>query len=488
MTTQALAEPLLQAFSDFLAQRIGLFFPPGRWPDLQRGLARAAPAFGFPELEPCVRWLMRSELSRQQVEILASQLSVGETYFFREPGVFAALERDILPPLIAARRATGRSLRLWSAGCCSGEEPYSLAILLERLIPDLADWNVSILATDINPDFLAKARRGQYGEWSFRAAPAWLKTQCFETPAAGRYILAPRFRRLVQFEYLNLAEDAYPSVVNNTNGIDIILCRNVLMYFEASAAAAVARKLHRALVDGGCLIVSPTETSATVFPQFSTQPFPDAIIYRKTAPTSPTRPASPFDWPEAAALAAAPEPLPATPASATNHTRALATPTPETLYQMALAAYARGDYERVAALLTEPAGDDARALALLARASANQGRLTDASRWCEAAVAADKVDPGLRYLLASVLDEQGLAAPAVAALKQALYLDQDFILAHYALGNLYRRLEHPVLARRHFSHARQLLRQLPSGAALPDAEGLSAGRLAEIIDATGGLS
>lgn len=474
MTTPALAEPLLQAFSDFLAQRIGLFYPPPRWPDLLRGLARAAPAFGFPELEPCVRWLMRSELSRQQVEILASQLSVGETYFFREPGVFAALEKDILPPLIAARRATGRSLRLWSAACCTGEEPYSLAILLERLIPDLADWNVSILATDINPDFLAKAKRGHYSEWSFRAAPAWLKAQCFEPPAAGRYTLAPRFRRLVHFDYLNLAEDAYPSVINHTNGIDIILCRNVLMYFEASTAAAVARKLHRALVDGGCLIVSPTETSATVFPQFTTQHFPDAIVYRKSEPSSPVpAPSPPFAWPDAApalTLAAAPE------------------PPPETPYQTALAAYARGDYERVAALLAEPAGDDARALALLARASANQGRLTDASRWCEAAVAADKVDPGLRYLLASVLDEQGLAAPAVAALKQALYLDQDFILAHYALGNLYRRLEHPVLARRHFSHARQLLRQLPSGAALPDAEGLSAGRLAEIIDATGGLS
>lgn len=487
MTTPTLAEPLLQAFSEFLAQRIGLFFPPPRWPDLLRGLARAAPAFGFPELDPCVRWLMRSDLNRRQVEILASQLSVGETYFFREPGVFAALEKEILPPLIAARLAAGRSLRLWSAGCCTGEEPYSLAILLERLIPNLADWSVSILATDINPDFLAKAKRGHYGEWSFRAAPAWLKAQCFETPVAGRYVLAPRLRRLVHFDYLNLAEDAYPSVVNHTNDIDIVLCRNVLMYFEASGAAAVARKLHHALVEDGCLIVSPSETSATVFPQFTTQPLPDAIVYRKTA-TPSSLPAPPCVWPDATS-AAAPEPLPETPPSAPNHTRAPATPPSETPYQTALAAYAQGDYERVAALLADAAGgDDAHALALLARASANQGRLADASRWCEAAVAANKVDPGLRYLLASVLDEQGLAAPAVAALKQALYLDQDFILAHYALGNLYRRLDHPALARRHFSHARQLLRQLPSGAALPDAEGLSAGRLAEIIDASGGLS
>lgn len=490
MTTKTLADPLLQAFSDFLAQRIGLHFPPARWPDMVRGLARAAPAFGFQAPEPCMHWLMSSALNRQQVEILARQLSVGETYFFREPGVFAALEKEILPPLIAARRGAGRSLRLWSAGCCSGEEPYSLAILLTRLIPDLADWNISILGTDINPDFLAKAKRGIYSEWSFRAAPAWLKAQCFETPEPGSYVLAARFKRLVKFDYLNLVEDAYPSVINSTNGIDIILCRNVLMYFETSNAAAVARKLHCSLVDGGRLIVSPSEASATIFPQFATQPFPDAVVYCKadhaSMPAAVFPGSEPFaadtrvEWP-----AASPASPPEWPAAAPEPTRMAATST--TPFQTALAAFEAGDYERVAALLAERAGTDARSLALLARASANLGRLSDAGRWCDAAVAADKVDPGLRYLLASVLDEQGLAASAVAALKQALYLDQDFILAHYALANLYRRLDKPALARRHFSHARQLLRQLPSGAALPDAEGMSAGRLADIIDATEGL-
>lgn len=519
MTTTTPPQPLLEAFSAFVAARIGLHFPPPRWPDMLRGLTRAAPAFGFTTVEPCVRWLMSCELSRQQVEILASQLSVGETYFFREPGVFAALEKEILPPLIAARRASGRQLRLWSAGCCTGEEAYSLAILLARLIPDLADWKVSVLGTDINPDFLAKAKRGVYREWSFRAAPGWLKAECFAPPEAGNHAVAPRFKQLVHFDYLNLAEDVYPSVLNNTNGMDVILCRNVLMYFEASVAAAAVRKLHRALVDGGYLIVSPTETSATIFPQFATLFFPDAIVYRKTDhPSSPPPPV--WRWaPTATEFAAAAgfvdAAAPADLAAATHLPIAVppvgplvpefaALPVPPqvaefgdfanpnnlpvtTPYQAALAAYAAGAYDQVAALLAEPAADDPRALALLARACANQGRLADASRWCEAAVAADKVDPGLRYLLASVLDEQGLAGPAVTALKQALYLDQDFVLAHYALGNLYRRLEFPALARKHFAHARQLLRRQAPGAVLSDADGLSAGRLGEIIDATEGL-
>jgi chemotaxis protein methyltransferase CheR len=469
-----LSEPLMQAFSDFLASRIGLSFPPPRWPDMLRGLARAAPALGFSEAESCVRWLMRSELSRPQVEILASELSVGETYFFREPATFAALENEILPPLIAARRATGRRLRLWSAGCCTGEEPYSLAILLSRLIPDLADWNVSILGTDINPRFLAKAKRGIYREWSFRTAPAWLKADCFETPEPGTYALKERFKRLVNFDYLNLAEDVYPSIDNNTNSIDVILCRNVLMYFEAGIAAAVARKLHRALVDGGWLIVGPAETSPTVFPQYSTVQFEDVIVYRKVSPPEPA-------WAIGATDGSVRSPRP----------EALASPAPAapvagaTPYESALAAYAQGAYERVAALLAD-AGDDPRSLALLARASANQGRLPDAKRWCEAAVAADKSNPGLRYLLASILEEQGLHEPAIGALKQALYLDQDFVLAHFALGNLHRRLDHPALSRKHFATARQLLRRLPPEAALRASEGMTAGRLGEIIDASEG--
>ena len=502
--TTTLDEPLLHVFSEFLAQRMGLYFPPPRWPDMLHGLNNAAPMFGFSELEPCLRWLMSSALSRQQVEILASQLSVGETYFFREPAVFSALEKDILPPLIAARRASGRHLRLWSAGCCTGEEPYSLAILLARLIPDLADWQLSILGTDINPHFLARAKHGLYREWSFRAAPAWLKTDCFATPEPGSYALAARFKRLVNFDYLNLAEDCYPSIDNHTNGIDIILCRNVLMYFEAAVAAAVVGKLQRALVDGGWLIVSPTETSPTLFAQFAMRQFPDVIVYRKAErsasplPSSPSLPflpsfppSFPLSWPEPAASkapewleqAALPERLPLVPE--------LPRIIPTTPYQAALAAYAEGAYERVAALLAAEAGKDPdkepRTLALLARACANQGRLLDASRWCEAAVAADKFNPGLRYLLASVLEEQGLPAPAMTALKQALYLDQDFVLAHFALGNLYRRLDKPVLARKHFANARQLLRRQPSDAALPDAEGLTAGRLGEIIDATESL-
>ena len=165
--------------SDYVDVRMGLHFPPERRRDLERGLVRAAPDLGFDDAESCARWLLLSPLTKQQVETLASHLTVGETYFFRDRKLFEILESRILPSLIQERRKTGRQLRIWSAGCATGEEPYSIAILLRRMIHDIEDWNVTLLATDINPLFLHRSSSGAYGEWSFRDMQPWLKDRYF---------------------------------------------------------------------------------------------------------------------------------------------------------------------------------------------------------------------------------------------------------------------------------------------------------------------
>lgn len=459
-------DALLREFSDFLARRMGVYFPPPRWADMISGIEKAAPALGFRGVEACLRGLMVSALSRGQVEILAGHLCIGETYFYREPAVFAALENDILPPLIAARRASERRLRIWSAGCCTGEEPYSMAILLTRLIPDLADWNLSLLGTDINPHFLAAAAHGVYRDWSFRGVPGRFREDYFDAIDGGRYRLATRYRRLVTFDHLNLVEDVYPSVLNNTNAMDIVLCRNVLMYFDATTIEAVVRRLGRVVVEGGWLIVGPAELNASLFTDFEMVRLGDAILYRKG------------HAPPATAFSAG---VPPPPVRTTLPEAPAARVAP---YQRALACYERGDYQRVKALLATAGGAGPPALALMARACANLGELAEACRWCEAAVAADKFNPGLRYLLASVLEEAGRPEAAVATLRQALYLDQDYVLAHFALGTLHRRMGDAGRAARHYGNARDLLQAYPADAPLADAEGLTAGRLREIIDAT----
>src|SRR5262249_24082640 len=154
---------------------------------------------------------LASAEGRPALDELLEALTIGETHFFRNRAQFAALESHILPELIARRRDT-RQLRVWSAGCASGEEPYSLAIAIERQLPDVADWQVLILATDINRQALEKARRGVYGAWSFREVPPEVQASYF-IPRGREFEIVPRVRERVTFAYLNLAAEGYPSLL-----------------------------------------------------------------------------------------------------------------------------------------------------------------------------------------------------------------------------------------------------------------------------------
>lgn len=460
---------LLSRLSDFLESQVGLHFPRMRWRDLERGIAAASRELRYAQAEDYIRWLLAAPLTRAQIETLASHLTVGETYFFREKRSLDILEQQILPELLRARAHTGKHLRIWSAGCCSGEEPYSIAMLLDRLIPDFEKWNVTILATDINPQFLRKAAQGVYGAWSFRDTPGWLKERYFTRRKDGRFEIQPRIRRMVTFSYLNLAEDAFPSLANSTNAVDVILCRNVLMYFAQETARKVVDKLQRSLVDGGWLITSPAETSTVLFSAFTAVEFPGAFLYRKMVVGGPSQSGPQSSWygeDAAAAHATAPD-------AASNVARSA--------FQPEASCEAGGPQ----ATQTEDADShehDERGMPRRkARACADEGRLAEASEWCEEAIAADKLNPAHYYLLAAICQEQGQSETAERALVRALYLEPDFALAHFALGNLCLSGGRQRDARRHFDNALSLLRACPADALLPESDGLSAGRLVEII-------
>jgi len=155
----------LSLFSRFIARTMGLHIRNERLPELEQKVAAACRDFGYDDPESCMLWLMSAPLSREQLEILARTLTIGETYFLRDPRSYHALEKHVLPELISRRRNGEKCLRIWSAGCSSGEEPYSIAILLSRIIPDLESWHIVLLATDIDPDVLERGRQGVYGQW-----------------------------------------------------------------------------------------------------------------------------------------------------------------------------------------------------------------------------------------------------------------------------------------------------------------------------------
>ncbi|MFZ2411499.1 MAG: CheR family methyltransferase [Candidatus Methanoperedens sp.] len=488
--TSGISETLLSELSEFVATRMGLHFPEERWRDLENGVSSAAAEFGFKDAETCIKWLVSSQLMKQELEILASHLTIGETYFFREKKSFEVLEEHILPGFIRSRVGNEKCLRIWSAGCATGEEPYSIMILLSRMIPDIKDWNITILATDINPRFLKKAQKGLYSEWSFRDVPAWTKNYFNKTKHGFEII--PDIRKMVTFSYHNLAEDAYPSLLNNTSAMDIIFCRNVLMYFSEERAKQVVAALYLCLVDGGWLVVSPVETSHVLYSQYVAVNFPGAIYYKKVIARSQRIeefiPEKIYRPPEEIRVAPLPVehiPIPEIQSPEEKIKTAIEeqkSAEPDE-YKEALMLYQQGMYAQAVDKLIDLASQDhdTKAMVLLARAYANYGKSVPALEWCEKAIAIDRLNPGCHYLYAMILQERGQVEEAVKSLQRALYLDQDFVLAHFALGNLSKQRGKMKESDRYFENALALLGKFKNDEILPESEGITAGRLSEII-------
>lgn len=451
---------LLARLNGFIETLMGLHFPSARLGDLDRGICAAAGEFGFNNVETFIEWLLSSDLSQSQVKTLAGHLTVGETYFFRDKNVFEIFEAQLLPEILDSRRGREQNLRIWSAGCSSGEEPYSIAILLARILPDLNDWNISILATDIAPLSLKKASAGVYREWSFRDTPRWVKDGYFKR-TNHEFEISSHIKQMVRFSCLNLAEDPYPAMINATNAMDIIFCRNVLMYFSRDRAKKVIHNLSRCLVDGGWLVVSPVDNpGAELQSLLNPVHFPGATLYKKGAKREDKSTRS-------VSMPGGPKQLPKSTVLITNKT------TTHT---------ARPRLQETVPPVPGHAMPDIGSLANQARQLADQGKLGDALALCEGAIKYDKLNPTHHYLQATILQEMGRAGDAAAALQRALYIDQDFIIAHFALGHLMQGQGNCKTAAKHLDKACSLLKLYRPEDTLPDAEGLSAGRLIELIN------
>ncbi len=399
---------------------------------------------------------------------------------------FDVLEEHIFPQLMRTCARSHRQLRIWSAGCCTGEEPYSIAILLDRLSHHTAGTTATILATDINPIFLEKAARGLYSEWSFRGTPAWIKERYFKRRKNGQFEILPHIRKRVTFSYLNLAEEIYyPGITNGPDAMDVIFCRNVLMYFSADRVKRIGRNFYQSLAHGGWLILSPVEMSNNLFPQFKQATFPTAILYRKPDITEPRGNTVKYSGPMPSAQ---PDygsmPVMQAPALSLN-TRDETTPLSfkETGVERLIEAVAAIPAQAGAmGTVAGPENDEkSETLCHTARSYANLGKLTEAVSWCEKAIAINKLNPAAHYLLAAICQELGQSATAIQSLRHTLYLDPDFVLAHFALGNLCMSHDRYREADRHFGNALALLSLHPYDELVPESNGLTAGRLTDII-------
>jgi len=193
------------------------------------------------------------------LEHLVAGITVSETYFFRDKNQITFLQERLLPNLVNEKRNQNNlSLRIWSAGCASGEEIFTIVMLIHEIIRDINDWTLNILGTDINTASMQKAMAGHYGEWSMRSIPEYFKQRYF-IKENNQYTITKKICDLVKFDYLNLNDDNYPAIFNGTNAQDLILCRNVLIYFDTNSITKIMKKLSDSLIPGGYLMLGASD-------------------------------------------------------------------------------------------------------------------------------------------------------------------------------------------------------------------------------------
>jgi chemotaxis protein methyltransferase CheR len=404
--------------------------------------------------------------SRREWEELVLPLTNGESYFFRDSGLFSLLRQQIIPELIERNRGT-RSLRIWSAGCSTGEEPYSLAILVHELLSSRSDWNVVIVGTDVNKRAIGDARRGIYRQHSLRTLDEEQRKRHFHQHR-DHWELDERFRAMVSFYPINLLKDPFPDAAVGLADLDLILCRNVFIYFERAAVTRVIAKFTKTLKAGGYLVTGHAELHDQQASGLSIVAFPESIVYRRD------------DAPSKASQSRTPEGhagrvLGMTPTSGLPGSPSKPVPVPQPL---------RSASPRVEASFTAPPRDanespqvqptSAEDLYIQARGYADVGCYDAAVRSCQLALTADALAEKPYYLLAQIAEVQGNIAAAKNFLKKILYVSPTAVAAYLELGALYTKEQDLPRAWKMLNRALELLQDLPPDTTIEPFAGLSA--------------
>ena len=453
MSTQP-PSALLAQTSALIEQRTGLAVSTQFRGDLELILRDAAGG----DLAGLLSLLRASPDSAPVWQDLIHALTIGETYFFRDPAYFRLLRDHLLANLVLERRHKNRlTLDIWCAGCATGEEPYSVAIALHTLLPDLERWRIRLLGTDINLRALALARAGVYRDWAFRHTDDGFRARYFDATPVG-WQIKPALRQMVAFQQHNLLDTAFPQ------GLDIIFCRNVLIYFQREHIPPVERRLFEALHPGGWLLLGHAEAIRSARERWTAHVFPGAVLYQK--------------------------PQDGTPLAYRRHTGALhtgplpAAPAPDT-YAAALAALRAerlDEAERtLGELLTRQPGHT-RAHVLLAYLFAGRQAVPEAHAHLDMALYRDALLADAHYVRAMLFLEEGNDRDAFQALRAALYCQRDHLLAAYLLGNLYYRAGARARARRAWEHARAAAAARPPDEPVSDLSDLTAAGFVLLLD------
>lgn len=279
-TDQAILMPdeEFRLLRDLVYAHSGLYFEDNAKYLLEKRLGRRLVAHQLKSYREYYQFLKFNRKREQELEEIMDLLTTNETYFFREAYQLSAFSDEILPELCKRKQKAGQPqrLRIWSAGCSTGEEPYTIAmLLLEQHC--LKGWQLEIIGTDISQRVLQQARRGVYSRSSFRMTDDYYLLKYFE-PQDGGFRVNDQVRKLVAISHLNLQDHSRMAMLGS---FDLIFCRNVIIYFDQSAKKRVVESFHGVLQDGGFLLLGHSESLMNITTLFTLRHFKNDMVYQK---------------------------------------------------------------------------------------------------------------------------------------------------------------------------------------------------------------
>ena len=389
----------------------------------------------------------------EEIRLFLDEITVQETYFFRDQGQFQALIEYVLPALIEQKRNRDESLRIWSAGCSTGEEPYTIAIILNEYFRNILDWDILIRATDVNMLALQKAKKGIYRKHSFRGVSDSIKSKYFFVEG-NSYFLKESIKAMVSFDYFNLASDTFLPV-GRGNKWDIIFCRNVIIYFHKERIQSLLKRFHTALHDKGFLFLGFSENIFSYSRDFESIHYENGFFYKKKSlskkPVREPRIRKPLrDRPKG---------------RATEHKRNLFNnrvpqqrkKTFDEQLEVIKELFSLEKYEQAHRMISEirivPQEREIEYLFLKARISSNLSKLDEANHAINLILLKNALDKEAYFLKALILFKSNNVIGSIENFKKVLYVDPDYVLARLYLGDLYRMKDQSKLAQREYQNA-----------------------------------
>jgi chemotaxis protein methyltransferase CheR len=428
--------------------------------------------------------------SRQEWEVFFTILTNNESYFFRDEQQIKLLRDRIFPELIERNQNT-KTLRICSSGCSTGEEPYSLAILLKELIPDLWQWKITILGIDIDGNALEQAKKGIYNPWSFRGVSESIKQKYFQA-IDGQYHLSPEIKNMVQFQSVNLVRDIFPQAHTELRQMDLIICRNVFIYFEKAAIANVLEKLYHTLNPLGYLLTGHTELGEQNLDRFKAKNFPESLIYQRDRDCyandvllSQQNLINSYSnknlFPKnIQAFSSNTEAQNSLSINKQKQVDIKETVSEQHLLQEAENLLDNQKYElalQKTALILEKTKTFCPAYCLMAKIYTKLGAYDRVTKYCQQAIEIDSFSVTPHYLLAEISKKQGNFEEAKKIFKKIIYLEPTSVAAYIDLSYLYQQegdLEKSIKMQR---EAVNLLKQLPSHTKITEKDNMTAAEL-----------